>query len=63
MRDLVHAYIQRNIDRRGFLKGMATAGFSIAAAESVLSEDARRHVMRCRALLTQAVLWRALPMD
>jgi benzoylformate decarboxylase len=37
MRDLVHAYIQRNIDRRGFLKGMAAAGFSVAAAESVLS--------------------------
>ena len=35
MRDLVHAYIQRNIDRRGFLKGMASAGFSLAAAESV----------------------------
>jgi benzoylformate decarboxylase len=37
MRDLVHAYIQRNIDRRGFMKGMAAAGFSLAAAESVLS--------------------------
>ena len=36
MRDLVHAYIQRNIDRRGFLKDMASAGFSLAAAESVL---------------------------
>ena len=37
MRDLVHAYIQRNIDRRGFIKGMSAAGFSLAAAESVLS--------------------------
>lgn len=37
MRDLVHAYIQHNIDRRGFLKGMTAAGFSIAAAETVLS--------------------------
>src|SRR5579864_1628765 len=37
MRDLVLAYISRNLDRRGFLKGMATAGFSMAAAESVLA--------------------------
>ena len=37
MRDLVLAYISRQVDRRGFLKGMATAGFTVAAAESVLS--------------------------
>jgi benzoylformate decarboxylase len=37
MRDLVHAYIQRTIDRRGFMTGMTAAGFSLAAAESVLS--------------------------
>jgi hypothetical protein len=37
MIDLVRAFITRAIDRRGFLKGMAGAGFSLAAAESVLS--------------------------
>jgi thiamine pyrophosphate-dependent acetolactate synthase large subunit-like protein len=37
MIDLVGAYLTRGLDRRGFLKGMAAAGFSVAAAESVLS--------------------------
>jgi thiamine pyrophosphate-dependent acetolactate synthase large subunit-like protein len=37
MRDLVHAFISRRIDRRGFAKGMMAAGFSVAAAESVVA--------------------------
>ncbi len=37
MRDLVRAYIAGRLDRRGFLKGMATSGFTLAAAESVLA--------------------------
>lgn len=37
MIDLVQAFITRTIDRRGFLKRMVAAGFSAAAAESVLS--------------------------
>src|ERR1700691_3055136 len=37
MRDLVHAYISRRIDRRGFVKAMVAGGFSMAAAESALA--------------------------
>jgi thiamine pyrophosphate-dependent acetolactate synthase large subunit-like protein len=37
MRDLVQAYIVGRLDRRGFLKGMAASGFTVAAAESVLA--------------------------
>jgi benzoylformate decarboxylase len=37
MRDLVRAYIVGNLDRRGFLKGMAASGFTVTAAESVLA--------------------------
>jgi thiamine pyrophosphate-dependent acetolactate synthase large subunit-like protein len=37
MRDLVHAFIAGRLDRRGFLKGMAASGFTVAAAESVLA--------------------------
>ena len=36
MRDLVGAFIAGRVGRRGFLKGMTAAGFSLAAAESVL---------------------------
>jgi thiamine pyrophosphate-dependent acetolactate synthase large subunit-like protein len=37
MRDLVQAFIAGRLDRRGFLKGMAASGFTVAAAESVLA--------------------------
>jgi thiamine pyrophosphate-dependent acetolactate synthase large subunit-like protein len=37
MRDLVQAFLAGRLDRRGFLKGMATSGFTLAAAESVLA--------------------------
>lgn len=37
MRDLVGGFIAGRIDRRGFLKGMTAAGFTVAAAESVLT--------------------------
>jgi benzoylformate decarboxylase len=37
MRDLVQAFIAGRVDRRGFLKGMAASGFTVAAAESVLA--------------------------
>ena len=36
MRELVARYLSRSISRRGFLKGMTSAGISLAAAESVL---------------------------
>jgi thiamine pyrophosphate-dependent acetolactate synthase large subunit-like protein len=36
MRELVARYLSRSISRRGFLKGLTTAGISVAAAESIL---------------------------
>jgi thiamine pyrophosphate-dependent acetolactate synthase large subunit-like protein len=36
MRELVARYLSRSISRRGFLKGLSTAGISVAAAESIL---------------------------
>src|SRR5438132_1979959 len=36
MRELVARYLSRSISRRGFLKGLTTAGISLASAESVL---------------------------
>ncbi len=37
MRDLVMAYLKHDLSRRGFLRSMAAAGFTVAAAESVLA--------------------------
>ncbi len=37
MRDLVMAYLNQELSRRGFLRSMAAAGFTVAAAESVLT--------------------------
>ncbi|MBI4488726.1 MAG: thiamine pyrophosphate-binding protein [Deltaproteobacteria bacterium] len=50
MRELVAQYLSKSISRRGFLKGLTTAGVSLAAAESILqslttiahAQDARR---------------------
>jgi thiamine pyrophosphate-dependent acetolactate synthase large subunit-like protein len=36
MRELVARYLSRSISRRGFLKGLTTAGVSLASAESIL---------------------------
>src|SRR5262247_4321803 len=36
MRELVASYLWKSISRRGFLKGLTTAGVSLAAAESIL---------------------------
>src|ERR1043166_3255622 len=36
MRNLVKSYLDLDLSRRGFLKAMAAAGFTVAAAESVL---------------------------
>src|SRR5439155_20922153 len=36
MRELVARYLSRSISRRGFLKGLTTAGISLASAESIL---------------------------
>src|SRR5258706_5962873 len=36
MRELVAQYLSRSISRRSFLKGLTTAGVSLAAAESIL---------------------------
>ena len=36
MRELVERYLSRSISRRGFLKGLTTAGISLASAESIL---------------------------
>lgn len=36
MRELVARYLSRSISRRGFLRGLTTAGVSLAAAESIL---------------------------
>ena len=36
MRELVARYLSRNISRRGFLKGLTTAGVSLTAAEAIL---------------------------
>ncbi len=36
MRELVARYLSHSISRRGFLKGLSTAGISVAAAESIL---------------------------
>ncbi len=48
MRDLVQRYLDNGLSRRGFLNGMATLGFTSAAAQSVLepleaSEKAARN--------------------
>src|SRR5262249_33951453 len=37
MRELVRAYLDHDLSRRGFLRSMAAAGFTVAAAESVLA--------------------------
>lgn len=37
MRELVARYLSQSLSRRGFLKGMTTAGISIAASESILA--------------------------
>jgi thiamine pyrophosphate-dependent acetolactate synthase large subunit-like protein len=50
MREIVAQYLSKSISRRGFLKGLTTAGVSLAAAESILqslttiahAQDARR---------------------
>ncbi|HLQ02386.1 MAG TPA: thiamine pyrophosphate-binding protein, partial [Burkholderiales bacterium] len=50
MRELVARYLSRSISRRGFLKGLTTAGISLASAEAILeslipvahAQDARR---------------------
>ncbi len=50
MRELVAQYLSKSISRRSFLKGLTTAGVSLAAAESILqslttivhAQDARR---------------------
>src|ERR1043166_9648272 len=36
MRELVAQYLSKTVSRRGFLKGLTTAGVSLAAAESIL---------------------------
>jgi len=36
MRELVARYLSKSTSRRGFLKGLTTAGVSLAAAESIL---------------------------
>jgi acetolactate synthase-1/2/3 large subunit len=36
MRDLVHDYLARRVSRRGFVRRLAAAGFSVAAAGSIL---------------------------
>src|SRR3989454_2013894 len=36
MRELVARYLSRSISRRGFLKGLTTAGISLASAEAIL---------------------------
>jgi len=36
MRELVARYLSRNISRRGFLKGLTTAGVSLTAAKAIL---------------------------
>src|ERR671922_1668205 len=36
MRSLVRDYLNQDLSRRGFLKSMAAAGFTVAAAHSVL---------------------------
>src|SRR3989441_2109814 len=36
MRELVARYLSRSISRRGFLKGLTTAGISLASAEGIL---------------------------
>ncbi|TMA84664.1 MAG: twin-arginine translocation signal domain-containing protein, partial [Deltaproteobacteria bacterium] len=36
MRSLVRDFLNQDLSRRGFLKSMAAAGFTVAAAESVL---------------------------
>jgi len=35
MRELVARYLSRSISRRGFLKGLTTAGISLASAEAI----------------------------
>src|SRR6059036_3816707 len=50
MRELVARYLSRSISRRGFLKGLSTAGVSLASAQAILeslvpiahAQDARR---------------------
>jgi glyoxylate carboligase len=50
MKELVAQYLSKTISRRGFLKGLTTAGVSLAAAESIVqsltsivyAQDARR---------------------
>jgi len=55
MRQLVHAYLQNGLTRRQFVKRMATAGFSAAAAEAVLAAMPPRFALQSPASYTRKV--------
>src|SRR5438876_3049688 len=56
MRELVARYLSRSISRRGFLKGLTTAGISLASAESILeSLVPNAHAKEARGIAPEAV--------
>lgn len=56
MRELVASYLSKTISRRGFLKGLTTAGVSLAAAESILkSLTAVVHAQEARRVAPEGV--------
>src|SRR6266496_1364932 len=56
MRELVARYLSRSISRRGFLKGLTTAGISLASAESILESLVPiAHAQEARGIAPEAV--------
>jgi thiamine pyrophosphate-dependent acetolactate synthase large subunit-like protein len=56
MRELVARYLSRSISRRGFLKGLTTAGISLASAESILESLVPiAHAQEARGVAPEAV--------
>src|SRR5213594_3811112 len=56
MRELVARYLSRSISRRGFLKGLTTAGISLASAESILESLVPiAHAQEARGIAPEAI--------
>src|SRR5437879_75147 len=56
MRELVARYLSRAISRRGFLKGLTTAGISLASAESILESLVPiAHAQEARGIAPEAI--------
>src|SRR5438477_290214 len=56
MRELVARYLSRSISRRGFLRGLTTAGISLASAESILESLVPiAHAQEARGIAPEAI--------